>query len=54
MTVAAANQVGVARDLLGHSDLRMTTKHYNRARGVEASRAHRQVIAELRRNGERQ
>ncbi len=47
--LAAPEQVSVSRDLLGHADLRMTTKHYNRARGVEASRAHRQVIAELRR-----
>jgi integrase len=46
--LAAPDQVAVARDLLGHSDLRMTTKHYNRARGVEASRAHRQVIARVR------
>jgi integrase len=43
--IAAPDQVGVARDLLGHSDLRMTTKHYNRARGIEASRAHRRLIA---------
>jgi integrase len=44
--IAAPDQVGVSRDLLGHADLRMTTKHYNRARGVEASRAHRRLIAE--------
>ena len=47
--IAAPEQIGVARDLLAHSDLRTTTKHYNRARGVEASRAHNQVIARLRR-----
>src|SRR3974390_1154645 len=46
--IAAPEQVGISRDLLGHKDMRMTTKHYNRARGVEASRAHRQVIARLR------
>jgi integrase len=45
--IAAPDQVGVARDLLGHTDLRMTTKHYNRARGVEASRAHGRVIARI-------
>jgi hypothetical protein len=44
-----AAAVGVARDLLAHSDLCTTIKHYNRARGIEASRAHCQVIAELRR-----
>lgn len=43
--IAAPEEVGVARDLLGHADLRMTTKHYNRARGIEASRAYRQLIA---------
>jgi len=33
------------------SDLRTTTKHYNRARGIEASRAHAQIIAGMRRSG---
>jgi integrase len=47
--IAAPEQIGVARDLLAHSDLRTTIKHYNRARGVEASRAHNQLIARLRR-----
>jgi integrase len=42
-------QIGVARDLLAHSDLRTTTKHYNRARGIEASRAYSKAIAEMRR-----
>ena len=51
--LAAPDQIGVARDLLGHADLRMTTKHYNRARGVEASRSHQQVIASLRRRCDR-
>jgi integrase len=37
--IAAPGQISVARDLLGHSDLRTTTGHYNRARGIEASRA---------------
>jgi integrase/recombinase XerD len=47
--VAAPDQIGVARDLLGHSDLRTTTRHYNRARGVEASRAYALVIKGMRR-----
>jgi integrase len=47
--IAAPDQIGVARDLLGHSDLRTTTRHYNRARGIEASRAHTQVIERMRR-----
>lgn len=47
--VAAPGQIGIARDLLSHSDLRTTTRHYNRARGIEASRAYAQLIAERRR-----
>jgi integrase/recombinase XerD len=45
--IAAPDQIGVARDLLGHSDLR-TTRHYNRARGIEASRAYALVIKGMR------
>jgi integrase/recombinase XerD len=47
--LAAPSQIGIARDLLSHSDLRTTTRHYNRARGIEASRAYAQLIAERRR-----
>ena len=47
--ISAPDQIGVARDLLAHSDLRTTIRHYNRARGIEASRAYRQVIADMRR-----
>ena len=47
--ISAPEQIGVARDLLAHSDLRTTIKHYNRARGIEASRAYHQVIAGMRR-----
>ncbi len=47
--VARPQQVGVSRDLLAHADLRTTEKHYNRARGIEASRSHGRVVAELRR-----
>ena len=46
--IAAPHEVGIARDLLAHADLRTTTKYYNRARGIEASRTHAQVIARLR------
>jgi integrase len=46
--ISAPDQIGVARDLLAHSDLRTTIKHYNRARGIEASRAYAQVIARMR------
>ena len=46
--LSAPSRIGVARDLLSHSDLRTTTKYYNRARGIEASRAYAQMIAERR------
>jgi integrase len=45
----APHNIGVARDLLAHRNLSTTIRHYNRARGIEASRAHCQVIARMRR-----
>jgi integrase len=42
--VAAPGQIGVSRDLLSHSDLRTTGKHYIRAKGVEASRAYARIV----------
>jgi integrase len=42
--LAAPSQIGVSRDLLSHSDLRTTSKHYNRAKGVEASRAYAEIV----------
>ncbi len=48
--IAAPAQVGISRDLLAHTDLRTTNKYYNRAKGIEASRAHSRVIARLRRD----
>jgi integrase len=51
--ISAPEQIGVARDLLTHRDLRTITKHYNRARGIEASRAYRQMIAGIRRKQNR-
>jgi integrase/recombinase XerD len=50
--IFAPHQIDVARDLLAHRDLR-TTKHYNRARGIEASRAHCELIAGIRRKQNR-
>jgi integrase/recombinase XerD len=47
--IHAPDQIGVARDLLTHTDLRTTTRHYNRARGIEASRTHARLLARLRR-----
>jgi integrase len=46
--IAAPDKVGISRDLLAHSDLRTTQKYYNRAKGIEASRAHNHTIAQLR------
>ena len=46
--LSAPDQIGVARDLLAHSDLRTTIRHYNRAKGIEASRAYSLVIAGMR------
>jgi hypothetical protein len=47
--IAAPEHVGISRDLLAHTDLRMTTKYYNRAKGIEASRAHGHIISRLKR-----
>jgi integrase len=47
--ISRPDQIGVARDLLAHRDLRTTIKHYNRARGIEASRAYGRVITGMRR-----
>ena len=46
--IAAPQKIGIARDLLAHADLRTTTKHYNRAKGIEASRRHNTLIGRLR------
>src|SRR5262249_63009 len=45
--IAAPDQIKISRDLLAHSDLRTTTKHYNPAKGIEASRAQALLIARL-------
>lgn len=49
--IHAPDKIGVARDLLGQSDLRTTTKYYNRAKGIEAARAHARLIAKIRKGG---
>jgi integrase/recombinase XerD len=51
--LSAPDQIGVARDLLAHSNLHTTIKYYNRARGIEASRTYSQVIAGMRREQNR-
>lgn len=45
--IAKPDQICVSRDLLYHSRLD-TTQFYNRTRGIEASRAYRHVISEIR------
>jgi len=45
--IARPDQICVSRDLLHHSKLD-TTNLYNRARGIEASRAYGQIIREIR------
>jgi integrase/recombinase XerD len=51
--LSAPDQIGIARDILSHSDLRTTIRHYNRARGIEASRAYGQVLSAMRRRQRR-
>jgi integrase/recombinase XerD len=51
--LAAPGQIGVSRDLLSHSDLRTTEKHYNRANGVQASRTLSKILQIARRRGGR-
>jgi len=47
--IFAPKHVGISRDLLAHADLRTTNKYYNRAKGIEASRAHSRIISRLKR-----
>jgi integrase len=42
--LADPSKIGTATDLLSHSDHRTMQKHYNRARGMEASRAYAAII----------
>ena len=42
--LADPSKIATATDLLSHSDGRTMQKHYNRARGIEASRTYAQII----------
>jgi integrase/recombinase XerD len=42
--LADPRKIGTATDLLSHADGRTMQKHYNRARGVEASRAYAEIV----------
>jgi integrase len=46
--ITRPDKIGIARDLLYHSNPDTSTRHYNRARGIEASRAYRRIIREIR------
>ena len=48
--LSAPSKIGISRDLLSHSNLRTTGKHYNRAKGVEASRAYAKLLQLKKRN----
>jgi integrase len=45
--VFSPEQIGVAQELLAHKDIRTTTTHYNRARGIEASRGYLQALKQI-------
>jgi integrase len=46
--VYAPERIEVAQELLGHQDIRTTTVHYNRAKGIQASRQYWNVLATIR------
>ncbi len=46
--VFSPEQIKVAQELLAHRDIRTTTAHYNRARGIQASRAYLKVLGKIR------
>jgi integrase len=46
--VYSPEQIEVAQELLGHQDIRTTTAHYNRARGIQASRAYSKALRKIR------
>jgi integrase len=43
------DEIGIAADLLGHADLRTTTRHYIKAKGMTAHRRVQETIAARRR-----
>jgi integrase len=51
--LTAPGQIMISRDLLSHSDLRTTEKHYNRANGVKASRSLAKLLQTAKRRGGR-
>jgi integrase/recombinase XerD len=45
IAIAQPGQIGVARDLLGHTSLHTTNTYYNQARSIEASRLYATVLS---------
>lgn len=48
IAVHASADIGIAGDILGHTDARTSEKYYNQARGIEASRRYHDLLAEVR------
>lgn len=48
LAVEASESVGIAGDLLGHTDERTSERHYNQARGIDAARRYQTLLAEIR------
>jgi hypothetical protein len=46
--IAAPDQILVSRDLLGHTKTETAVKHYNRAKGIEASRSYSHILKKRR------
>jgi integrase/recombinase XerD len=46
--VFSPEEIEVAQELLAHQDIRTTTAHYNRARGIQASRAYSKALRKIR------
>jgi integrase len=46
--VFSPEQIGVAQELLAHKDSRTTITHYNRAKGIQASRGYLQAVKRVR------
>jgi len=48
IAIAAPSEVRIVTAVLGHANLATSERHYNQARGLEASRLHNETIARLR------
>jgi len=48
LAVEASADIGIAGDVLGHTDPKTSERYYNQARGLEASRRYHELLNELR------